>query len=305
MKDLSLLLLDAAGTEPVLRLSGLTAIEQIVLLILVLFIIGACWTLLSLSFTMMRVQKLRLLEQYHPELLKKAGIQLPSEAGGAPWWKIVLEKLTDRVPVERESAIQLAHEYDGIYELDNNLPPWWKALFVVTVIVAPIYIYFVHFTEVIPNQRERYALEMEQAEQDVKAYLATQADQIDETTVSLLTDADALTKGQYLFESKCSPCHGKLGEGSIGPNLTDDYWLHGGSIKDIFITIKYGVPEKGMIPWKTEMRPSDMQQVASFIRSLRGTDPPSPKEPQGELYVIEDETPPAAELEPALPDESK
>ncbi|MEX2379622.1 MAG: cytochrome c, partial [Vicingaceae bacterium] len=97
-------------------------------------------------------------------------------------------------------------------------------------------------------------------------------------------------KGAAIYQGNCATCHGQLGEGGAGPNLTDDYWIHGGSIKDIFSTVKYGVPEKGMISWQTQFSPEQMQQVSSYIMTLVGTNPPNQKDAEGELYVPEEES---------------
>jgi cytochrome c oxidase cbb3-type subunit 3 len=125
---------------------------------------------------------------------------------------------------------------------------------------------------------------MEEAEEAIQAYLAKQADTVDETNVEMLADENEIALGESLYKANCAACHGQLGEGGVGPNLTDDYWIHGGSIKDVFKTIKYGVPEKGMISWKSQLRPTDMHKVSSFIMTLKGTNPPNAKEPQGEIY---------------------
>ena len=111
------------------------------------------------------------------------------------------------------------------------------------------------------------------------------ASAIDENNVKLLTDAESLAKGKELFHDNCAPCHNQQGQGLVGPNLTDDYWLHGGSIKDIFKTIKYGWQDKGMKSWKDDFSPKQIQELASFVKSLKGTHPATPKAPQGELYI--------------------
>ncbi|MGA0233687.1 MAG: c-type cytochrome, partial [Saprospiraceae bacterium] len=119
---------------------------------------------------------------------------------------------------------------------------------------------------------------------------AKQANLVDETNVSLLTDEESLAGGKEIFTTLCAACHLDHGGGalnSVGPNLTDKYWLHGGSIVDVFSTIKYGVPDKGMISWRTQIRPADMQKVASYVLSLQGTNPLGAKEAQGELYEPE------------------
>ena len=134
---------------------------------------------------------------------------------------------------------------------------------------------------------ERYEQEMAKAKEAKKARLASLGSQIDETNVKLLTDEAAIVAGQAEFVSKCAACHLADGGGSVGPNLTDEYWLHGGSVKDVFKTIKYGVPAKGKIAWESQLTPPQIQNIASFIISLKGTTPATPKEPQGELYIAE------------------
>lgn len=208
----------------------------------------------------------------------------------------ILSKLTKRVEPEKEKDILMHHEYDGIRELDNVLPPWWLWLFYGTIIWGAVYVVNVHVIKVWPDQETEYAQEMAQAEVDIAAYLALQAASVDENTVVMLTDASALGSGKAIFDEFCKACHGAAGEGNaVGPNLTDAYWIHGGSINDVFRTIKYGVAEKGMQSWKGELNPQQMQAVSSYILSLQGTNPPNAKEPQGELYVPKD----AAPAEPA------
>ncbi|MEM9929774.1 MAG: cbb3-type cytochrome c oxidase N-terminal domain-containing protein [Bacteroidota bacterium] len=287
MKIFSLnLLLDAS--TPVAEaatggpLSGMSVLEQFLFCLILIVILGGGLAIINLSSTMVRLQQARLLDETSPELLKEAGLE--NLVQSSPWWKELYKRFTDTVPVDQEEDIMLDHNYDGVRELDNNLPPWWKGVFYLSIAFAPFYLYFNHFADDATSSQERYVLEMEQAEDEVKAYLATQKNAVDETNVTLLADADALSNGSIIYKSKCAVCHGQVGEGGIGPNLTDAYWLHGGSIADVFRTIKHGVPEKGMIAWKNDLRPRDMQEVASFIKSMEGTNPPNGKEPQGELY---------------------
>lgn len=198
----------------------------------------------------------------------------------------LLQKLTKRPSLEKEKDLVMHHEYDGIRELDNVLPPWWVWLFYATIIWGVIYLVNVHVINVWPDQDTAYEQEMTQAEADIKAYLAQQAEVVDENTVTRATDAASLATGRKIFTEFCKACHGDLGEGNaVGPNLTDAYWIHGGSINDIFRTIKYGVPAKGMQSWKSELRPQEIQAVASYIMSLQGTDPPNAKAPEGEPYA--------------------
>lgn len=233
--------------------------------------------------TLLYLQKVQLIQKYSPDQLAEAGIKVRTE----PLWKRVYKQWTQVVPIEREREVMLDHDYDGIRELDNRLPPWWLAIFYVTTAFAVIYIYVQHFSDYGISSQEEYVAEMEAAEEEVAAYLAQQADRVDENTVTVLVDQADLDLGNTIYQQNCASCHGQGGEGGVGPNMTDNYWLHGGSIKDVFKTIKYGVPEKGMISWKAQLRPADMQKVASFILTLQGTNPPNGKEPQGELYQAE------------------
>jgi len=248
-------------------------------------IVGAFWALYRLYSTIIFVEKVRLLKQYSPELLEKADIKIETE----PLWKKWYKKATNVVPLEKEEDIMLQHDYDGIRELDNSLPPWWVALFYITIALSPIYIWYNHYSDYAKSQNEIYEIEVANAGKAVKAYLATQSDLVDENTVFTLSEANEIALGKTMFEVNCAACHGFQGEGTVGPNLTDPYWLHGGGIKEVFSTIKYGVPEKGMIAWKSQLRASDMQKIASYILTLQGTNPPNAKDAQGDLWIGEEE----------------
>ena len=191
--------------------------------------------------------------------------------------------LTDVVPIEREHEIMMDHEYDGIYELDNNLPPWWVWSFYVCIAFAIVYILNYHVIGSGDLQIAEYKKEIEKGDLEVAEYLKSQKLNVDESTVVLLTESSDLSRGKAIFDEKCVACHGKQGEGVIGPNLTDDYWINGGDIKSVFKIIKYG-NKNGMQSWKDELNPVEMQQVASFIKSIKGTAIGIGQEPQGELY---------------------
>ncbi len=207
----------------------------------------------------------------------------------------LLQVLTRRVSMEREQDVLMHHEYDGIRELDNVLPPWWLWLFYGTIIWGVVYVVNVHVTNVWPHQADEYDQEMAQAKADVAAYVARLGETVDENNVKQLTDAGAINTGKGLFEANCVACHGAAAEGKagLGPNLTDAYWLHGGGIKNVFTTIKYGVPAKGMISWKTQMKASELQAVASYVLSLQGSAPANAREPQGDLWKEEGALAPA------------
>lgn len=186
------------------------------------------------------------------------------------------------VPVKEESSILLDHNYDGIRELDNHLPPWWKYLFYLTIVFAVVYAFIYHVSESLPLQDEEYQMELAAAETQSAARTTEAGVSIDETNVEVSTDESVLANGGKIYARSCAVCHAPDGGGGIGPNLVDEYWLHGGSINDIFKTIKYGVPDKGMISWQSQMSASNMSDLSSFIASLKGTTSANPKDPQGE-----------------------
>ncbi|GHN00304.1 hypothetical protein WSM22_17930 [Cytophagales bacterium WSM2-2] len=216
------------------------------------------------------------------------------------WWDKFAQKLNASVPVAQEKEIELDHNYDGIKELDNHLPPWWKWLFYVSIIWAVIYIGIYHFAYSLPLSREEYENEVALATEEQQRFEASQPKAaIDESTLVYNADATIIERGKAVFaKNTCASCHRNDGGGnSIGPNLTDEYWLHGGGIKNVFTTIKNGVVEKGMPAWGKAMKPSDVRDVTFFVLSLQGTKPTNPKAPQGELYKPEPVT--------AKPDSSK
>ena len=204
------------------------------------------------------------------------------------WFKDLMHKLTKTEPIEKEGELLLHHDYDGIKELDNNLPPWWVYLFYITIIFGVVYLarYEIFGAD---NQEMELKKEMAQAKIDVEEYLKTAPDLMDEKTVVLLTDKESLEAGKEIFTTNCAACHRADGGGQIGPNLTDSHWILGGGIKEIFHTITNGGRDgKGMVSWKTNgMKPKEIQKVASYILSLQGSNPKEPKAPEGEIWVDE------------------
>lgn len=254
--------------------------NNLVVLLGAAIIIGAFLALYSATNMLLQAQKMRILQEHGVEVLEKVARE-PQES----WWARQYRQWTNVVPIEKEKDIILAHPHDGIYELDNSLPPWWVALFYITIAFSVVYVGYYHVFDAGLLQADEYKQEVAVAEKEVKAYLAKQADFVDETNVTALVEANELALGETIYKTSCASCHGALGEGGVGPNMTDNYWIHGGSIQDVFKTIKYGVPEKGMISWKEQIRPADMQRVASYLLTLVGTNPPNGKEPQGELFT--------------------
>ena len=218
------------------------------------------------------------------EVAEAVAVAVPSTTRLLDKVKVIWSKLNGFRPQHEEQEITLGHSYDGIQELDNRLPRWWIMGFYCTIIFACIYLYRYQVAHTAPSSIEEYQIAMAQAEEQKAEYLKHTANNIDETTVKLITDAAVIEEGHTIFETNCSPCHGDKGQGIVGPNLTDDYWLHGGSIHDVFKTIKYGYPEKGMKSWKDDFSPTQIAKIASFVKSLHGSKPANAKEPQGELY---------------------
>jgi len=191
--------------------------------------------------------------------------------------------ITRSAPIEKESEIMFEHAYDGIRELDNKVPPWFSWLFYITIIFAVYYMLDYHVFETGKLMYDEYNEEMSLASFEMEKLKKSGA-LLNEDNVTELTEAAALESGKTIFNNNCIACHAADGGGMVGPNLTDDYWIHGGGIKNIFKVIKYGVPEKGMISWQTQLNASQIQQVASFILSLHGTKPAAPKNPEGDLW---------------------
>ena len=203
------------------------------------------------------------------------------------WYKNLMQSLTKSTPIEHEAQLLLDHDYDGIKELDNNLPPWWVYLFYGCIVFAAIYL--VRF-EIMggDDQEMELKIEMAQAKIEVAEYMKTAPDMMDEKSVTLLTDAASLAEGKEIFNSNCAACHRADGGGQIGPNLTDDQWILGGGIKKLFHTITNGGRDgKGMIAWKGTLKPKEIQKVSSYIISLEGSNPKDPKASEGEVWVDE------------------
>lgn len=202
-------------------------------------------------------------------------------------------KLNQFRPLEEEATLDTGHDYDGIHELDNITPPWFTVGFLATIIFAIVYLYRFNISHTQPNQIQEFEAQMSAAKALQDSMLKLEGNKVDENTVVMLGQAD-IDAGHKIFSGNCAPCHGDKGQGIVGPNLTDDYWIHGGSIHDVFKSIKYGWVEKGMKSWKDDFSPNQIAQLASFIKSLKGSNPPGAKEKQGELYVEKAEAPVAA-----------
>ena len=204
------------------------------------------------------------------------------------WIKRTYQKLLDKKPIEKEDEIILDHNYDGIKELDNNLPPWWLYGFYASIIFAGIYLAKYHIFDG-STQKEEYMVEVAEARAAVEEYKKNAKGLIDANTVELLTGEQDINAGKAIFSGNCAACHKIDGGGGIGPNLTDSYWILGGGIKNVFNTISEGGRAgKGMVSWKTDLKPDEIAQVASYVLSLHGTTPADAKDPEGELWIDED-----------------
>ncbi|MAW96888.1 MULTISPECIES: cbb3-type cytochrome c oxidase N-terminal domain-containing protein [unclassified Leeuwenhoekiella] len=234
----------------------------------------------SLRAVLFKTLKPEAQEKYKAEVAAKKERRLA-------WIKGLYSKLTRAKAIEQEGEILLDHNYDGIKELDNRLPPWWVYGFYATILIAAIYLLrFEVFKDY--NQIDEYEQAVAQAKIDLEEYKKTAKDLVDANTVELLTDATDIKAGEAIFTGNCIACHKAGGAGGIGPNLTDDYWILGGGIKNVFHTISEGGRAgKGMISWKTDLKPSEIAQVASYVLSLHGSNPADAKEPEGEIYIDE------------------
>ena len=260
-----------AATSPLFEMSdGLFWIMVIVNAFLLLVLLGMLYNLSS--------------------LIKSLRSKEAEEAQAAVAEKSIWEgALSAAVPLEQENDILMDHEYDGIMESDNKLPPWWLYMFYFTIIFGVFYLGYYQF-QGGHGQYDEYNEEVAIAAVEKEAMLANSANNVDENSATILTDATSISNGKAKFESLCIACHGASGGSSqnplgVGPNLTDEYWIHGGGINNIFKTIKYGVPAKGMISWEAQLTPVQIQEVSSYIISLQGSNPENAREPQGEIWV--------------------
>lgn len=225
-----------------------------------------------------------MIKQFSYELLPEAKKKLASESKLKIWWSNLGKKMTNAVPLEHEADVVMDHEYDGIRELDNALPPWWKYGFYITIVFSVCYFFYFSVFGYGKNPTEEYNAEMAKAKIEIEKYESNNKDKIDEKNVPM-ADAAGLATAKAIFEVKCFACHGKMGEGGAGPNLTDNYWLHSGSLNDIYLSIKHGYPDKGMQAWSSVYNPKEISELASYIVTLKGTNPPNGKAPQGDLYA--------------------
>ncbi|MCD2422234.1 c-type cytochrome [Niabella pedocola] len=215
------------------------------------------------------------------EEMRKTRVSTKKETyrGLTAWWR----KANKLKPMEEEGSLDVGHSYDGIRELDNATPPWFTIAFMASIVFGIGYLWRYHVLHAAPNQYEEYEIAVTKGNLNVAAYMKSKGDAVNENTV-VMADAAGIEAGKKLFMNNCTACHGNAGQGGVGPNLTDDYWLHGGSIREVFKTIKLGVVEKGMMSWKDVFSAEQIAEIASYIKSIHGSNPPGAKEPQGDVY---------------------
>lgn len=194
------------------------------------------------------------------------------------WWK----KSNNFIPIDQEKDLDTGHNYDGIRELDNNIPSWFSAAFILCILFAGFYLWQYHFAKIMPLQTEEYELEVQQAEIEHEKYLKTAGSKVDEANLALLDDKASLDLGKKYFIANCATCHVVDGGGNQGPNLTDKNWIYGCDPASIYKTIKYGGKTgAGMQAWKDNFSDQQILELASYVRSLGGSKPANPKAAQG------------------------
>lgn len=248
---------------------------------------------LLLLLTIRIVNELFLLRQLTNKIRRQMvpGAAAEPEVEDKGFLQTLIDKLSGLKPMSQEGELIMEdHEYDGIVELKNGMPPWLQAFFAATILFGIVYFTWYIILEKGPDQYQEYNTQITVANKQKEERLKQLAMSIDETNVVALTDETSLNSGKNIFNNTCATCHGMNAEGKDGPNLTDQYWLHGGGIKNIFKTIKYGVNGKAMVSWQETLDPLQMQQVSSYILSLEGSNPPDAKGPEGPIWTGEPET---------------
>ena len=271
------------NSERVMAQGNEVAISQDLLFTTIIALIGfIILVLIVIIFSLQSTRRALLDEEARRKAQQKTVVEEEPD-----WWSMLMAKLTRTVPLEQEQDVMLDHNYDGIRELDNHLPPWWTWLFRLSVVFAVVYLLVYHVFEAAPLQNEKYEMdvaEAAQAAQARQAAMVASGEAFDESTIEFSDDPAVLASGETIYNRQCAACHREDGGGGIGPNLADEYWIHGGSMANIYNTIKVGVLDKGMISWQSLLSPAQMRDVSSYIITLKGTNPENAKEKQGELY---------------------
>ena len=254
--------------------------------ITLLFMLMVLFILIGIELILKSVENV-MFQTLSPEAQKRY-LETKSKQWEWEWGKAFWQKITDNKPVEEEKEIILDHNYDGIRELDNNLPPWWVYMFYATIVFAVVYLARFHVFDGYTQNME-YDQQVAEAQIAIEAYKKTAKGLVDANTVELLTEASDIKAGGAIYNTNCVACHMPDGGGGIGPNLTDKHWILGGGIKNVFHTISEGGRDgKGMIAWKQTLKPAEIAQVASYILSeITGKSPANPKAAEGDIWTGE------------------
>ena len=245
------------------------------------FIFIVLLLVLLVSFYLLQVIR-QMAKMQEQETAKRKGVEWKEEPS---LWSKLMVWSNRSVPIEKEETVMLDHNYDGIRELDNFLPPWWKWLFYATIIWGGGYLFAYHVAGSLPLQDDEYQAEVKKADDELRALKkAEPGEVIDENNIVAITDAVALADGKSTYTSICASCHRVDGGGDIGPNLTDAYWKHGGDISSVFKVVKNGVSGTNMVAWGSSMSPEKIRNVSSYVLTLAGTNPVNAKKPEGDLY---------------------
>jgi cytochrome c oxidase cbb3-type subunit 3 len=252
--------------------------------ITLLFMLMVLFILVGIELVLNSVENI-MFQTLSPEAQKRY-LEAKSKQWEWKWGKAFWKKITENKAIGEEHEIILDHNYDGIRELDNNLPTWWTYLFYASIVFAVVYLARFHVFNDYDQDME-YDREVAEAQIAIENYKKTAKGLVDANTVVLLTDKADLNAGKAIFTNNCVACHMSDGGGGIGPNLTDENWILGGGIKNIFHTVSEGGRDgKGMVAWKQILKPIEMAQVSSYIiTELGGTTPANPKDPEGEIWT--------------------
>ncbi|MBB6272753.1 cytochrome c oxidase cbb3-type subunit 3 [Pedobacter cryoconitis] len=265
--------------------TGSTSADIVIGLMLITAVMILCVAILMLKVIKFYVREsinpvpFATAEEKEKRRLEQEALQVIKAKKPSIWTKLMQLK-----PMEEEKNLVMEHKFDGIAELNNPTPAWFMILFYGTIIFAIGYLLTYDVLGFGKSQEEEYIAEIEQAAEARVAFLsnpANAANAVNENNMEQSKDEAVIKNGASLFANRCTPCHGEHGEGIVGPNLTDEYWLHGGKAKDVFKTIKYGVPEKGMIAWEKSLSAQQISDLTNYVLSLKGTKPAGAKAPQG------------------------
>ena len=246
--------------------------------------------ILGVSILLLKVMKIYIRETINPTPLATPAEKAARNAAAAALKALKKEKppLLNRLmglkPLSEEKDLVMEHEFDGIAELDNPTPGRFMVLFYGSIIFAVVYMFNYEVLGWGPTQEQEYETELLQAEEAKAAFLAKPGNAknaVNENNMEQSKDAAIISSGTALYQNRCTPCHGDVGQGGVGPNLTDEFWIHGGKPGDVFKTIKYGVPEKGMIAWEKSLSAQQISDLTNYILSLQGSKPAGAKAAEG------------------------